>query len=250
MKYVILFFVGLLPFMLQAQLSGEIIYEEKINVHKRIPEERADMKEFIPEFRTENMVLLFNEEEAVYKKYVDENAETEEDVDMSPRRGRRMMFRNMRSNHILYQNYQSEERVEQRDFMDKKFLITGEPLQYAWKITGETKDVGDYIAHEATYADTNRTISAWFVPELAVPLGPGRYGQLPGLILHVDINEGERMLTAQKIDLREVEVDEIAKPTKGKEVTEEEFQEMVDERMKEMGGGPGGMRIITRRRPN
>ena len=246
MKYIILLFFVLVTSATNAQLSGEIIYEEKMNLHKRIPPERAEMKEMIPEFRTENMVLLFNEKEAVYKKYEDPNAEETEDVDMSQQGRRRFGIRNMRSNHILYQNYEADERVEQREFFDKKFLITGEPHLYTWKLEGETKDVGDYTAHKATYSDSNRTLVAWFVPELAVPLGPGEYGQLPGLILHVDINDGERTLTATKIDLRPLEKEEIVIPTKGKKMSQEEFRAMTKEKMKEMGHGPGGMRVIRR----
>ena len=245
MKYLFLLLVIVTPLLSAAQLSGEIIYEEKMNLHKRIPEERAEMKKMIPEFRTEKMILLFNTEEAVYQKYNDPNEEADEDVDMSEK-GRRFRFRNMRSNHILYQNYQNDERIEQREFMDKKFLITGEPHQYTWKLEGESKDVGDYTALKASYSDSTRNIVAWFVPELAVPLGPGEYGQLPGLVLHVDINDGERIITAQTINIRDIEKDEIIMPTKGKEMTQEEFRKMTREKMKEMGGGPGGMRVHRR----
>ncbi len=126
MKYLIALFTLILPAMGQAQLSGEIIYEEKINIHKRIPEDRADMKEFIPEFRTRNrwFSYLMRKKPSI-KSTKNPNGEVADDVDMSPNKGRRFGFRNMRSNHILYQNYQEDERVEQREFMDKKFLITG-----------------------------------------------------------------------------------------------------------------------------
>ncbi len=234
---------------LLAQLTGEIIYEEKLNLHMRIPEERAEMKEMIPEFRTEEMHLIFNEEEAVYKKYENPDAVKDEDVDMSGRGGPRIRMRGMRSNQILYQDYQNFERLEQREFFDKKFLISGEPHTFTWKLTSETKNVGDYTAHKATFSDSMRSIVAWFVPELAVPLGPGEYGQLPGLILHVDINEGERTLTATSIELRDVDAEEIIKPTKGKKMTNEEFRKMVREKMKENGMGQGGPRMHIRRRP-
>jgi GLPGLI family protein len=250
MKQLILFLLITLPYLSDAQISGEIIYEEKMNLHRRIPEERAEMKEMIPEFRTENMVLLFNEEEAVYKKYVDENQEVDEDVDMSRGGGRRMGFRNMRSNTILYQNYQEEKRIEQREFFDKKFLITGEPHYHAWKLEAETRDVGDYTAHKATLTDSTRTIVAWYVPELTVPLGPDEYGQLPGLVVHVDINDGERTITATKINLRKINPEEIIKPTKGKEMTEVEFRAMVKEKMEENGMGRRGMRVMTRPGPH
>lgn len=249
MKQLFLLFILALPYMINAQLSGEIRYEEKVNLHRKIPAEREEMKEMIPEFKTDNMVLLFNGEEAVYKKHVDKNVEIDEDVDMSKGGSRRFGFRNMRSNQILYQQYQENVRIEQREFFDKKFLITGEPYFHAWKLEAETRDVGDYVAHKATLTDSTGTIVAWYVPQLPVPLGPGKYGQLPGLILHVDIHDGQRTITASHIKLRDILDQEITKPTKGKKMTSEEFRMMVKEKIKERGGS-NGTRIMTRRRPN
>jgi len=248
MKHILILLAVICPILSMAQLTGTIMYEDKRNLHMHIPEERAELKDVIPEFRTEEMQLSFNGEEAVYKKYVDPNAPVDEDVDMSPNQSRRFRMRRGSSNHILYQNYQTYERVEQRDFFDKKFLIKGEPHTFAWKMMPETKDVGNYTAHKATFSDTTQTIVAWYVPEIPVPLGPSEYGQLPGLILHVDINDGERTITATDIKLAEVDESILVKPTKGKEMTQEEFRAMVKEKMEERGmrGGPG---MHMRRRP-
>ncbi|MDZ7650694.1 MAG: hypothetical protein U5K54_28120 [Cytophagales bacterium] len=44
------------------QTSGVITYEIKVNMHRRLPPERADMKAMIPEFRTTKEQLFFNGE--------------------------------------------------------------------------------------------------------------------------------------------------------------------------------------------
>lgn len=221
-------------YLAMAQFSGAIIYEDKRNLHANIPEDREEMKEWIPEFRTVQRQLIFDEDEAIYKHYVDPNAQ--EEVDLSPQARWRYRGGSDKGNNILYQNYENYERVEQREFLGKKFLITGDPKTYEWKLTGKSKNVGDYTAFEATYADTSETISAWFVPEIAVPLGPGEFGQLPGLILHVDINNGIHTITAQSIDLKEIEQANLVKPTKGKKISPEDFEVMMKEKLKEMGG--------------
>ena len=55
-------------------------------------------------------------------------------------------------------------------------------------------------------------------------------------------------MTALEIDLQDIDFDQIREPTKGKEVTQEEFRAIMHEKMKEMrnGQGDGRMRIIHR----
>jgi hypothetical protein len=67
----------------------------------------------------------------------------------------------------------------------------------------------------------------------------------------VDVNDGKQTLNAISIDLNLVADNVIVKPEKGKKVTREEFDKIVEEKMKEMGGqsGPGGTRMIIRMHP-
>jgi hypothetical protein len=63
------------------------------------------------------------------------------------------------------------------------------------------------------------------------------------MILKVDLNDGERTITATEIKVGDMDPDLFKRPTKGKEVTEAEYQEIVREKMKEMGRDrPGGGR--------
>ncbi|MEL6594228.1 MAG: GLPGLI family protein, partial [Bacteroidota bacterium] len=105
---------------------------------------------------------------------------------------------------------------------------------------------------QATYEDSTRKIVAWFCPQIPVSSGPDAFGQLPGLVLEVDINDGERTIVATEVSLGEP-AEEIQQPKKGKEITQEEFEVVVAEKMKEMeaeyggsSGGEGEMRIIIR----
>jgi GLPGLI family protein len=64
---------------------------------------------------------------------------------------------------------------------------------------------------------------------------------LPGMVLEVNINNGEQVITALSID-KQVETALIVKPKDGKKVTDEEFNKIVEEKLKEMGvegGRPG-----------
>jgi len=238
----ILFFA---PIILTAQDTGKISYEMTMDIHRRMTGDRAQFKEMVPQYRTIKAELLYHDGQAIYKNL----PRSEEEVAEQASHGRRMRFGMRNADDIVWLDYENNRRVESREFMDKKFLITGEPEAFEWKLTGETKQVGQYLCHQATYQDSTENVVAWFTPQLPVPLGPSRYGQLPGLILHVDVNDGERTLTALEINLdEELDTSLIVEPKKGKEVTQEEFRSIMHEKMKEMGAQGGrGMMFRTRR---
>ena len=216
--------------------EGVITFEEKMNLHRRIQNE--EMKARIPEFRSNNMELIFRGDECMYKA-IDE----EEDEEANAGGGVRMMFR--RPNVEIYRNYATSKRVEQRDMMDKKYLIETDIKQTAWKLGTETKKILGYECTQATFNDTARKqeLVAWFTMDLPLTAGPQNYGSLPGMILELDINKGEVVIMAKKIDLKKVKDTAIKAPSKGDKITEEELKQKRDEMMKRNGGGPN-MRII------
>ena len=76
------------------------------------------------------------------------------------------------------------------------------------------------------------TVTAWYAPEIPVNNGPGRYQGLPGLIL--EIEDGSLSLLCSKIVLNPKDKKEIAKPTKGKKVNQEKFDQIMEKKMQEM----------------
>ncbi len=235
--------VWLVPVYLSAQSSGKISYETTIDIHRRMTGDRAQFKEMVPQYRTIKAELLFNDGQAIFKNLPPD----EDEIAERASQGRRMRFGFRNANDVVWIDYTNHRRVESREFMDKNFLIIGEPEKFPWKLTGETKQVGKYLCQQATYQDSSESVVAWFTLNVPVPLGPSRYGQLPGLILHVDINDGERTITAQDIDLSgEFDASQIKEPKKGKEVTQEEFRKIMREKMKEMRAQHGGRGMFIR----
>ena len=110
-------------------------------------------------------------------------------------------------------------------------------------MTGNQLSILDYACQEASLMVDGKEVHAWFTPEIAVPAGPGRYSNLPGLVLAVEMNEGDHMLRATSLELKPVGKSVLKKPSKGKKVSREEYQAIVLEKMKEMGvegDGSGG----------
>ncbi|ADF51653.1 MAG: GLPGLI family protein [Zunongwangia sp.] len=52
-----------------------------------------------------------------------------------------------------------------------------------WNITSETKAIGKFTANKATAHFRGRDYTAWFTPEIPLPIGPWKLQGLPGLIL-------------------------------------------------------------------
>ena len=81
-------------------------------------------------------------------------------------------------------------------------------------------------------------ITAWYTPQIPVNQGPGEYWGLPGLILEVNANR--TTILCSKIVLNPKEKDAIEMPTKGKEVTRKEYNEIMKKKMEEMREMYGG----------
>ena len=236
---VLFFFVALfLPIAAFAQNNeGIILYEEKVNVHRSLPPDAGDMKAMIPEFRIHQSELLFNATESLYRN-------VEEEEDEPPTDGGGPVIRIQRPETIFYRNFSTKRKADFREFFGKNYLIEDTLAGGNWKMTGETKQVLGYNCIKATTTDTvrKREITAWFTDALTLASGPSQFGQLPGTILEVDINNGEIVISAKKVEFKKLKKGELEAPKKGEKITEAGFQKLMAERMRENGGRP--MRII------
>ena len=206
------------------------------------------MKDRIPEFRENKKILYFNSGEALYvnKPKTEEEVKAQQEFRGEGRGGRGRRF-GRNDNNKFYTNFKAKESIDSRNFFGKDFLITGQRESLKWKVTGEQKQVGSYLCQKATFQDSTQNIVAWFTPMIPVSSGPDDYFGLPGLILHMDFDDGIRQITATDIALKELTSDVIVRPSKGKKVTKKEFDEMREEKIKEreeeFGGRGGGRRF-------
>ena len=226
------------------QAEGVISYETKINLHRRIPPEREAMKTMIPEFRTTKEQLFFKGVESLYKPVIED---TEDDMTSSTTHGGGGMVMRLQTPNIeTYSNTDTQERIVSQEFQGKQYLIVDTLKVSPWKFGTETKTILGYECKQAYFTDEQRgqkmEITAWYTDQISPFLGPERFNTLPGAVLAIDVNNGERVIVAQQVDLKTLKKNDLKRPSSGQKVTSAEFRAMVDEQMKKMGAN-GGMII-------
>lgn len=244
MKPIVTFLLLLIPAVAVAQ-EGTVSYEQTVKFEIELPPEMAHMKDQFPSTRTASKLLLFNESASLMKDVVGE--EQSEDIE-SESEGMSVRIKMERPNEVTYLNFDEAMLIEQRDFLGRTFLITDAAPALEWRLTDEQSEFLGYLCRKALAVRDTVAVEAWFTPEISVPAGPAQYGGLPGLILVLTEDEGRLSYVAKEISLETLAADAIAAPTQGRQVTREEFDAIVDEKMKEMGANRRGAGTFMIRR--
>jgi len=153
---------------------------------------------------------------------------------------------------VLYKNIVDRRYVNKTEISGKRFLIKDVLQDYGWETTGETKNIGDYTCYKATRKreeertsfsmtdgekeEKKETVTietvAWYTPQVPISNGPEEFWGLPGLIL--EVQDGNLTIVCSEIVLNPSDKIEIEEPKKGKKVTQEEFDKIMDDHSKEM----------------
>ena len=98
-----------------------------------------------------------------------------------------------------------------------------EPLEpQEWELTKETKKIDQYLCYKAILKSSDKKVEAWFTNEIEAPYGPKGYYGLPGLIL--ELKEGKKKVSFDKVSLFPSESIIINQPTEGEKITREELE--------------------------
>lgn len=253
----------------QKDFQGKAYYESKTTVDMsnfgggNLSEERK--KEIAGRMKSmleKTFILTFNQSESMYK---------EEESLEAPTSGRGFRFGAMSSTGgDQYKNVSNLELLQEQEFFGKQFLIKDDLQKLDWQLGSETKTIGQYTCFKATavkpksgfdFSNLGRrppeggegkekkaeeevademVVTAWYTPQIPVNQGPDTYWGLPGLIL--EISADKTTILCSKIVLNPSEKDEIKTPSKGKEVTQAEYDAIVKKKMAEMRAQRGGNR--------
>jgi len=247
---------------LQAQQKeGRVVYERTIQMQVNINDNDA-VSQMLPRTRTDKFELIFGNNQSLWK-HIDEDDNNEE----SGEGGMQIRMVGPGQNDVVFYDFNNARVIEQREMFDKKFIVGDSIRKLSWKLGGETQTILGHVCQKATAQrigqrmqmtmdngkmerkeinDTS-TIVAWFTSDIPVPAGPEVQGQLPGLILALDLSNGRMIYKALEISPK-ADLASIKEPNKGKKLTPSEFTQernkMLDEMQRNNQGS--GNRIIIR----
>lgn len=229
---------------LESKLSGGIEVKGTVEVSSVSGSAAAPSRNNFPSKINFQKTLIFNDAFGIYMKSKNENQE--ERVETSS--GMNLVIRRNTPENIFFTDIKEKKVTESREFMTRKFIIESDFQNFNWKITGNQKSILNYQCVEAERTDSaGNKIKVWFTPEIQLPLGPGSYNNFPGLVLAVDENEGQKIITATSIEASPVDASKMIKPKDGKKVTNEEFTKIMADKIKEMKGENGGATYIIKK---
>ena len=250
---------------------------DKISGNSQItPDMMKMIEDRMKKISEKTFILNFGKTTSIYKE------ETKLDAPGTDGGTGRMMASVMGGGGTYYKDIKDKKFIVDRDFMGKEFLVQDSLPKYEWKMESESRLIGGYTCYKATAIKVvdksdfrnmsfkkedkkesdkkattsnsniidmlempdNVAITAWYTPEIPVSQGPESYYGLPGLIL--EINDGKTVILCSKVVLNPKEKVSIKAPTKGKIVSEKEYNKIVMdkmEEMKQMNSGPGGFRM-------
>ena len=258
-------------------------FKSRMSGNKDItPEMQKMIEERMKKMFEKTFILNFDKTSSIYKEEEKLDAPGQSG-------GMRMMSSMMGGGGTYYKNAKDKMFTVDKEFMGKEFLVKDSLTNYKWKMEGETREIGGYVCYKATAVvpasksdfrnfrpkkeeDVKKaeekaktegtkktsffdevdmpkdiTITAWYTMDIPVNQGPEGYWGLPGLIL--EANDGKTTILCSKIVLNPKDKVEIKAVSKGKQVTQKEYDEVVSKKMEEMmemnqgQGGRGGFRM-------
>jgi GLPGLI family protein len=226
--------------------EGKVIYERVMQV-RRPQGLSPEIAQQLPPTRTDNFELFFGNNQSLWRNIPKLDGG---DVTM----GNGVMFRSVGNDDVIFFDFTKGTRTDKREIFDNSFIVEDSVRKLNWKLTDETKTILGHQAKKAIaqrigvayrasmengqmkreeVADTS-IITAWFSTDFPVATGPQEFqGQLPGIILQLDINNGRTVYTAVEISPK-ISLSTIKEPKGGKRVTQAEFLKERDKMMEEM----------------
>lgn len=241
---------------IQAQdFKGIAIYESKTNAEMTISGDNETPAEFSKELEEQLKKAL----EKTFELHFDKTASIYEEQQKleEPSVGMGGIQINIHGGGKHYQNLKEKKSLLETEVFGKEFLVSDSLRKWEWKLGSETKKIGAYTCYKATAVykveepfllpeeekeekavdilnqqPKERTVTAWYAPDIPVGHGPGDYWGLPGLIL--EVNNDKTTILCSKLILNPKEKIEIKAPKKGEKITKAKFDEIVEKKTKEM----------------
>jgi GLPGLI family protein len=208
-------------------IQGSIIYERKVDVHRHLPDEQ--MKARVPQFQTGQYELFYRDSICFYNAVPKDEQPDPFDNQTSGGAHIVMRFGGAGDGGMLFRNYASGKLIEQTTLADAQYLIDDSIHTLPWKLSADTLTLLGHLCKKATATSprNNAPIVAWYCEDIPLPIGPDKYGSLPGAILKIDVDNGDIVYTATSLSPK-VDDKNLRLPS-GKTITRAAFEKKMDE---------------------
>ncbi|WP_341227309.1 GLPGLI family protein [uncultured Arcticibacterium sp.] len=228
-KLIILFLLLSSTTTFAQKRSGKVQYKHTFNwikIYQELPflsQKEKDRIQLVwgkEESTSTNMDLIFNPSESLYTYGTSDEvvryAQREEDF-------------------VIYRNFENKTIVELRETLGKSYLIEESMPNQQWRIMNDLKEIQGHLCMKAIRTDTvkKQEIVAWFAADIPVSMGPELCYGLPGLILGLDINNGNVIIEADKLELFDEPMEvKLPKKMKGKVISLNDLNVKIMEHIK------------------
>lgn len=165
----------------------------------------------------EKLKLTFSETQSLYA-YASESSEYEGST-----------YRGRNEELYFYRDFDKERLTDVEETLGKTYIVEDSLHLPSWKIGDQIKEIAGHLCSKATTTDVikNQAITAWFAQDIPIQAGPERFAGLPGLILELDINSGDVVVEATKVEFKPTATELKLPKLKGKRVTAAAFDKLL-----------------------
>ncbi|PPK86324.1 GLPGLI family protein [Neolewinella xylanilytica] len=173
--------------------------------------------------------LTFNDQAFSYQQ-------VEEERDPNDRRG--WMGRQTENPDIYYTSLQDSLVTDQRQIMDRTFIMEDKWLKPEWEIPeNQRANMAYTLPSKLAFAVSPEgdTLTAYFTESIPLGIGPQGYGGLPGAIVYLKV-ENEGSFTEYTMKTMQPNPGELSlkKPSEGDKISREKFEKVAEKRREVM----------------
>lgn len=194
----------------QLVLQGTITYERRENLHKMFDGNEDNnwaeaMKKTLPKHRVDFFDLTFNPHQSVYRI-------TQEHEGIGATNFWRVAYKN-----TVQTDFDKQVIIDEKNVYERDYLITDSLPHYAWKLTGEYREIAGYNCRKAsTIIMDSVYVIAFYTDAIPVSSGPELFNGLPGMIMGVVIPRMNLTFFATKVETQVPDSKVfVVKPTRG-----------------------------------
>lgn len=221
------FFIGNLCYSQTVFISkAKIEFERKVNVWASLSGDFADqLKKSIPQYRSDYFNYEFEGKQSIYKPGRESDSKSG-------------FFGSPANDNVVFSDFISGKYVAQKNVFEKSYLIEDSLRKAVWKLTNDFREIAGFNCRRATTIIMDSIfVVVFYTEEIMIPGGPESFNGLPGMILGLLINRLHTTWYATKVEVNEVNIKEIAPPTRGSKITNKELNETLKSSFQNWGKG-------------